>query len=100
MDETEFHMLADATITGIEQDMEEADQDGRLDVEVMGGVLTLQLTDGKQYVISKHTPTRQVWVSSPVSGAHHFGYDAAAKKWVLASGQELRQLLDSELAGI
>ena len=100
MDETEFHSLAGAVLAGIEEDLEYADQDGLLEIEVTGGVVTLSLNDGKQYVISKHAPTRQIWLSSPVSGAHHFVYDAANARWVLPDGRELRALLDGELAPV
>ncbi len=98
MEETDFHILADAVLGAIEQDLEDADQDGYLEVDRVGGVLTLSLPDGKQFVISKHVPTRQLWVSSPFSGAHHFGYDAPTKQWMLENRQELRLLLDGELA--
>lgn len=100
MNDTDFHCLADGVLSSIEADLEEADQEGSIDVEAMSGVLTLSLTDGKQYVISKHTPTRQVWVSSPFSGAHHFSYDAGSNLWKLESGKELRELLDGELTDV
>lgn len=100
MEEKEFHCLADGMLTGIEEDFEEADQAGYLEVEAVSGVVTLLLPEGKQCIISKHTPTRQIWLSSPFSGAHHFRYDADKKQWVLDDGQELRALLDKELSHI
>jgi frataxin len=100
MDEKAFHCLADGTLSSIEEDLEEADQAGYLEVEAVEGVVTLLLPGGKQCIISKHTPMRQIWLSSPFSGAHHFRYDEAANQWVLENGQELRALLTSELAGI
>lgn len=100
MNDTDFHSLADGTLAGIEQDFEEADQEGTLEVEATDGVVTLSLPDGKQFVISKHAPTRQVWLSSPISGGHHFTYDGDARQWKLQGGRELRAMLESELADL
>ena len=36
-----------------------------------GGILQIELPDGGAYVVNKHTPNRQIWVSSPKSGAWH-----------------------------
>lgn len=98
MNETDFHCLADGLLSALEADLEEADQEGALEVEAISGVVTLLLPDGKQFVVSKHAPSQQVWLSSPFSGAHHFTYDESGRQWRLAGGQELRALLDAELA--
>jgi frataxin len=42
------------------------------DVDLLGDVLTVTLSTGQQYVINKHGVTRQIWLSSPFTGAHHF----------------------------
>ena len=42
------------------------------DVDLLDGILTVTLPQGQQYVINKHGVTRQIWVSSPFTGAHHF----------------------------
>lgn len=51
-----------------------------IDAELQGGILTLSLEAGGQYVINKHAPNRQIWMSSPVSGASH--YDFADGRWL------------------
>ena len=30
------------------------------------------IENNKIYILSIHSPTEQIWVSSPISGAHHF----------------------------
>lgn len=42
------------------------------DVDLLDGTLTVTLPQGQQYVIHKHGVTRQIWVASPFTGAHHF----------------------------
>ena len=35
------------------------------------------LTNRGQYLLNYHKTTRQIWVSSPLSGAHHFFYNGS-----------------------
>lgn len=42
------------------------------DVDLLGDILTVTLTQNQQYVIHKHGITRQIWLASPFTGAHHF----------------------------
>ena len=42
------------------------------DVDLLGDTLTVTLPHNQQYVIHKHGITRQIWVASPFTGAHHF----------------------------
>jgi len=71
LDESRFNTLADATLERIADIVDEVLGD-RIDVESQGGIVTLTLNDGGQYVINKHGPNREIWMSSPASGAWHF----------------------------
>jgi len=94
MNESDFHSLADAELAVLSDALEIADGEGALELESESGVMTIELPGGKQWVVSKHAPTRQLWLSSPVSGGLHFGYDGA---WKLPDGRILRELLAQEL---
>jgi len=72
MNETNFHQIADSFLAKIAAALEEADSRGALELDYLGGILNIEIPPGKQYVINKHTPTRQIWLASPVSGAGHF----------------------------
>ena len=37
--------------------------------------------DEKVFILSIHNPTSQIWLSSPLSGAHHFEMENNTKKW-------------------
>ena len=96
MDESAFQNLADQLLARLNLVLEEALEDA--DVDLRGGILTIELEDGRQYVVNKHAPTRQVWLSSPVSGAAHFEHDAATGTWrSTRGGAVLTDVLAAEL---
>jgi frataxin len=98
MDESAFHTLADRTLARLQSAMEAALGDDA-EVDLRGGILMVDLDDGRQYVINKHAPSRQIWLSSPVSGAAHFAHDPASGAWrSTRGGAGLTDLLATELA--
>lgn len=98
MDESAFHSLADQTLARLYAAIETAVGDDA-EIDLRGGILTVELDDGRQYVINKHAPSQQIWLSSPVSGAGHFSHDAATDTWrSTRGGAVLTDLLAAELA--
>jgi len=96
IDDSTFETLASGLLDALMQALDDQIGDDA-DVDIQGGILTIDLDDGGQYVINKHGPNRQVWVSSPVSGAWHF--DWRDGRWIEArEGKEMLGLLASELA--
>ena len=96
-DESAFHVRAERTLAALFETIEEVLGDD-LDADLQGGILTIELDPGGQYVINKHAPNRQIWVSSPVSGASHFAY-RDAEGWVATrGGGPLYRLLAGELS--
>ena len=95
MDETSFEHAAATALGDLMTRVEAARDDA--DVELVGGILTIDLEEEGTYVINLHRPNRQIWLSSPMSGAWHFARDAAGR-WVSTRGSErLDQLLQAEL---
>jgi frataxin len=74
LDLSRFTTLADDTIEHIADTIDEVLGD-RIDADLQGGILTMTLNGGGQYVLNKNGPMRQVWLASPVSGAWHFEWD-------------------------
>jgi len=95
LDETRFHALADSLLDRFAEAIDLALGD-EIDVEYQGGIVTLSLEGGGQYVLNKHAPNREIWLSSPVSGAWHFAL-AEAGDWV--STREPKARLTALLAG-
>jgi frataxin len=75
-----------------------------LDVDLEGGILSIGLPDGGTYLVNKHAPNREIWLSSPKSGAWHFRHDAAAgwisTREVDGARPQLHRLLAAELAAV
>ena len=84
LDEQAFEAVAEAALGRIESVLEDEADD--LEVDRQGGVLTIETADGATFVLNKHAPLRQLWLSSPVSGASHYDYDADRKRWISTRG--------------
>jgi len=98
MDATAFEDLAESTLEHLFEALDDAIGDDA-DVDFDNGILTVELEDGRQYVINKHAPNKQIWLSSPISGAAHFEYDGQA--WVSTRGGEaLLSVLNAEISQI
>ncbi len=72
-----------------------------LEVDLEGGILKLELPDGGTYIINKHAPNREIWLSSPKSGAWHFA--TADGRWRSTrpgpnGAEDFLALLSAELA--
>jgi len=65
--------------------------------ECDGYSLAIDLPDGRHYLLNYHGVTHQIWLASPLTGAHHFRLQDG--RWV--STREtggLTTLLETELA--
>lgn len=97
IDESTFQTLADKTLERMMDTLEEAVGD-QLDVDLQSGILTIELDSGGQYVINKHAPNRQIWMSSPVSGASHFDSDGNGGWVATRGGGTLAAMLSAEIS--
>ena len=98
MDNSQFESLADATLARLQAAVEAA-PGGNLDAELVGGILTIEIESGGQFLLNKHGPNRQIWLSSPVSGAWHFAWSEDDQAWISTRGGErLEELLGRELS--
>jgi frataxin len=92
MSESAFEALADSLLASLEEALGDD-----ADAELQGGVLNLEADDGT-WVVNKHAPTQQVWLSSPRSGARHYAFDSASGQWKdTRGGPDLLALLSAEL---
>jgi len=103
MDEPEFARQAGKVLDRLMQEIEDQAMDD-LDVDLEGGILSIALPAGGTYLINKHAPNREIWLSSPKSGAWHFRHDPEAG-WVSTrvvddARPQLHRLLSDELAAV
>ncbi len=96
MTDSAFENLANSLLAALEEDI-----GAHTDAELQGGILTVEgdaRSGGGTWVVNKHAPTRQIWLSSPRSGARHYAYDAAAGQWRdTRGGDDLLSVLSAEL---
>lgn len=79
--------------------LEYAFENGKLeDLDLHGGILSIFSPGGSTYILSKHSPSRQLWLASPVSGGLHFNFDEDAQCWHLPDGRLLYDIMLAELA--
>lgn len=99
MDDSAFEARADAVLECLMERLEEAAGDV-LEVDLENGVLSVTLDSGGEYLLNRHAPTAELWLSSPVSGAGHFAHDPATGGWRdRRGGDDLVARLERELSG-
>jgi frataxin len=100
IDDATFETLAEAALQAVSDRLEDSDADN-LDVDFDEGVLTIEVDDGGTFLLNKHAPLKQIWLSSPKSGASHYAYDADSGRWISTrDSTDLLQLLAAEMAQV
>ena len=100
MEESFYHQMADKELAKLLEFAELLEESSDIEVELDSGVLTITMPNRRQFVINKHTPSKQIWVSSPISGAGYFEYIEG--KWLpkrrnTDSGKDLYSFICSEV---
>jgi frataxin len=97
-----FHAAGDVALEGILTVLEEATADPReliSDIDLIDGVLVVVVDGVGTWVLNKHGVTRQIWVSSPLSGPSKYNFHAQEAAWKDERAQRpLRPLLEQEFA--
>lgn len=97
MDDLTYQQRANAILSHIADGLDDAYADGRLEeLDLQGSVLTIITAKGTTLVVSKHAPTKQIWLASPRLGGLHF--IATGNDWQLADGRALLPTLTADLA--
>ena len=78
MKQVDFVRRAGEVLDGLFEQIESQLGD-LLEVDLEGGILTIELPDGATYIVNKHAPNREIWLSSPKSGVWHFA--SGAEGW-------------------
>lgn len=94
MDLKEFQKLADFEIDKIYHLLENCTND-QIDYDYLNEVLEIHIDESKVFIINKHNINKEIWLSSPFSGGHHFRYKEG--KWISSKEIELIMLLKEEL---
>ncbi len=84
MNESDFHRAVDGVLAAIERAAESSEA---LDVDLEGGILTLECPDGSRVIVNRQTPNREIWVAARSGGFHFRFVDGAWRD--TRSGEEL-----------
>ena len=96
--EKDFTAFSEEQLLELADLIENNDKNVAFDVEYADGILNIIAFESNQtYVINKHSASKKIWFSSPVSGADYFSYNFENKKWLDDKGEELTKILLSEL---
>ncbi len=99
MDEQAFEALAGATLERWAVAIEDGCED--VDVDCDGSVLTVELEDGRIFIVNRHRPLKQIWLSSPISGASHYDWNDSEQAWTATrSDERLHLLLAREVSDV
>jgi CyaY protein len=75
--------------------IESLDSHNTLEIDFLDDVLTIDSPSG-QFVLNQNAPVEQIWLSSPISGPHHF--KCIDGIWLNKEGQSLHIILPSEIS--
>lgn len=96
--ESNFVHCCDEALQELATQLEKKDKNSALDIDYADGILNVEIEKTAQiYVINRNSASQKIWYSSPISGANYFSYDAANKKWLDKSGQNLFDKIFAEL---
>lgn len=94
MDNTAFTNLAEQTIAFLADIIEAQDKECLIEIDFQSDILTLTTNEGI-FVINKHSAAKEIWLSSPISGPHHFCYTHS--RWQSKANKDLLLILEEEL---
>ena len=92
-----FHSRVATLVDQIMMSIEEGDSRNLVDLDYSNEVLTIEI-DSDIYVINKQSFLREVWLSSPISGPHHFSYKD--NKWKNSQSQDIYSILSEEISNL
>jgi frataxin len=97
--ESEFRERADATLEYLFEKLDEEDVGGVLDMDLQDGILSIATNTGHAFVVSRHAPSKEIWLSSPLTGGLHFSYPRGQQDdWYLRDGRTLTVVLSEEVS--
>jgi iron donor protein CyaY len=97
IDENIFEELATNWMESLFELLESEDDEAKLDIDLEEGVMKITIDDENIFVISKHIASKQLWLSSPISGGLHFDPVDEGADWELNNGVRLSDIIVEEL---
>lgn len=82
MTDSEYLDRAEALLAAVERNVDRINEttDADLDVQRVGGMVTLVFADRSQIVINLQKPLHEVWMAAK-AGGYHYKLDAPSQTW-------------------
>lgn len=97
MNESDFKQLVYQQLVSLRNLFDHHNKYDDIECDLFDDVLYINLPDDRQYVINRHLPSLQIWLSSPLSGANYFNYNSSNKQWLDKHQQDLKQIIQQEI---
>ena len=105
--DVKYNTAADDFLENVEAKLDALDAPELEDVNCNSGVLTIETASKGTFILNKQAPNVQLWLSSPVSGPHHYDMVTSTKDgmervyWRSDSDEhDLQEKLESELSDV
>jgi frataxin len=105
--DVKYNTAADEFLENLEAKLDALDTAELDDVGYNSGVLTIETASHGTFIINKQAPNVQLWLSSPISGPHHYDMVTSTDKgletvlWRSDSDQhDLKEKLEMELSDV
>ena len=99
MNKTDFMNQVHDTLQGLAE-MLENQLDEHNDIDIREGFLQITFPAGHIWLLNRHGPTQEIWLSSPITGGLHFRFHEDIQRWIStrSSQDELLSFLERELS--
>ena len=89
----------EVAINHLEELFEAMDQQygDKYEIEFDGESINIPLVNG-MIIINLHGPMQQIWLASPVSGAHHYGFDGQQWRNTREEDKSITKIINHDLA--
>ncbi|EAN87256.1 putative frataxin-like, mitochondrial precursor [Trypanosoma cruzi] len=94
--DVKYNNAADLFLEHVENVLESVDSSAIEEVNLLGGVLSVETVSSGTFVLNKQAPNVQLWLSSPVSGPHHYDMVLPAGKDRVEGVNDVQWLADSD----
>lgn len=99
MNDIKFFCRVKEILHKIEESLEHQ-LDDQTDIDLQEESLQITLASGQVWLLNRHIPSQEIWLSSPLKGGLHFGWCAQHHQWIStrSTGDELCHFLEKDLS--
>ncbi len=101
MNDTEFYHQILSVFQRLEENLEHQ-LDNQCDIDGREESLQVTLSSGEVWLLNRHGPTQELWLSSPLKGGIHFRFESDLQKWISTRlpQDELIHFLEKDISSV